>query len=138
LHLPKSLVRRLYVYLLTIFKLVVICLSIDVIKSNKRQRNSTMADEPTNKFTHIGVEKSTQRKVSLLAKVHGCDMYDLVAIWADASWNQAKVAGLVTDAMLEPQKAHVVGKDKIVEFDAEDGKKLLQVVRVKGAKKVKA
>jgi hypothetical protein len=94
-----------------------------------------MADEPNNKFTHVGVEVTTQKRIAILAKVHGCNIYDLVAIWSEASWNQAKVAGLVTDAMLEPQRAHIVGKEQIVEFDEQDGKKLLRKIGVKKAVK---
>jgi hypothetical protein len=94
-----------------------------------------MTDEPNNKFTHVGVEVKTQKQIAILAKVHGCNIYDLVAIWSEASWNQAKVSGLVTDAMLQPQKAHIVGKEQIVEYDERDGKKLLKKIQIKKAVK---
>ena len=59
-----------------------------------------MTEEST-KFTHIGVKKSTQRKVSILAKVlDDTDMYSLVEFWANSEWENALKAGLVTDAML--------------------------------------
>jgi len=96
-----------------------------------------MADEPNNKFTHVGVEVKTQKQIAILAKVHGCNIYDLVSIWTEASWNQAKVAGLVTDAMLEPQKAHVVGHPTVVMLDARDGKKLLKTLKLQPVKKSK-
>lgn len=86
-------------------------------------------DEP-NKFTHVGVTTKTQRQIALLAKVHGCNIYDLVGAWTDSAWEIALQAGLVTDAMLEPQKAHVVGEKTIVKLDELDKKKLLEVVKV--------
>ena len=58
-----------------------------------------MADEP-NKFTHIGIEKQTQRKISILAKALETNIYSMVGFWADHEWNTALKAGLVTDAML--------------------------------------
>lgn len=63
----------------------------------------------TNKFTHIGVKEETQRMISILAKVSngGQRMYDLVDAWAKDAWEEAKLAGVVTDAMLKPQ-AHWV------------------------------
>lgn len=62
-----------------------------------------MAEE-TNEFTHIGVKKGTQRKVALLAKVAngGMNIYDLVDAWANDAWEEAKQAGVVNDAMLNP------------------------------------
>ena len=57
-----------------------------------------MADD---KFTHLAVEKPTQRKVALLAKAMDVSIYSLVQYWADAEWQDAKKAGLVTDAMLK-------------------------------------
>jgi len=62
-----------------------------------------MADEP-NKFTHIGVKEDTQKRIAILAKVSngGQHMYDLVDRWAKEAWEEAKTAGVVTDAMLKP------------------------------------
>jgi hypothetical protein len=71
-----------------------------------------MTDEPI-KFTHIGVKKSTHRKVAILAKVlDDTDIYSLVEFWADTEWKNALKAGLVTDAMLtqKTRSAHVIGK----------------------------
>lgn len=69
--------------------------------------------EETPKFTHIGVKKSTHRKVSILAKVlDDTDIYSLVEFWANTEWENALKAGLVTEAMLtqKTQTAHVIGK----------------------------
>ena len=70
-----------------------------------------MTDEP-NKFTHIGVKKTTQRKVSILAKVlDNTEIYSLVEFWANQEWENARAGGLVTDAMVTHAKtAHVIGK----------------------------
>lgn len=81
-----------------------------------------LADE--NKFTHVGVEKPTQKRIALLARVRGKAIYVLLAEWAKEDWDKAKQAGLVTDAML----AHVVGKDEIVEFTPADREKALETV----------
>ena len=65
------------------------------------------------KFTHIGVKKTTQRKVAILSKVlDNTDMYSLVEFWANTEWENALKAGLVTEAMLtqKTQSAHVIGK----------------------------
>lgn len=66
-----------------------------------------MAEE--NKFTHIGVLTETQKRVAILAKVSNGSqhMYDLIDLWAKDAWEEAKQAGIVTDAMLNPQ-AHWV------------------------------
>jgi len=94
-----------------------------------------MTDEP-NKFTHVGVKQKTQKQIAILARVFGFDIYDLVGTWTNSAWETALKAGLVTDAMLEsPTKAHVIGKENIVEFDVQDGKKLLQKIKVKKAVK---
>jgi len=69
-----------------------------------------MADE--SKFTHVGIEKPTQKRIALLARVRGKAIYMMVADWAMEDWKKAKAEGLVTDTML----AHVVGKDEIVEL----------------------
>lgn len=95
-----------------------------------------MADEP-NEFTHVGVLIETQKKIAILARVLGPNIYGLVGSWTDASWEIAKDAGLVTDAMLKPFQAHVVGKEKIVEFDVNDGKKLSKAVKLRPVKKNK-
>lgn len=62
--------------------------------------------EELNIFTHIGVKKLTQKKISLLAQVANggqrMHIYDLVDAWADGAWEEAKQAGVVTDAMLNP------------------------------------
>jgi hypothetical protein len=94
--------------------------------------------EETNEFTHVGVLIETQKKIAILAKVLGPNIYGLVGSWTDASWQIAKDAGLVTDAMLKPFQAHVVGKEKIVEFDVNDGKKLLNAVKLRPSKSKRA
>lgn len=70
-----------------------------------------MTDE-TSKFTHIGVKEDTQKKISILAKVANggqrMNIYDLVDTWANDAWEEAKQAGVVTDAMINPP-AHWVG-----------------------------
>ena len=68
-----------------------------------------MAEET--KYTHIGVEKATQRKIAILAPVSGKKIYELVASWVDAAWEAEKTAGKVSDAMLpaEPQSVLPVG-----------------------------
>lgn len=66
-----------------------------------------MAEE---KFTHVGIEKPTQKRIALLARVRGKAIYTLVADWALRDWEQAKKKGLVNDTML----AHVVGQDGVV------------------------
>ncbi len=63
-------------------------------------------------FTHIGLKKSTKKKIQILSAVMGPNIYELVAIWANDAWEQAKKAGMVTDAMLEETPAHWVGEDK--------------------------
>lgn len=93
-----------------------------------------MADEEK-KFTHVGIEIETQKQIAILAKVHGSTIYDLVGAWADASWEQAEKAGLVTPAMLKPQKAHVVAKINLSDLNKQDGKKLMDVVKVRKAVK---
>jgi hypothetical protein len=97
-----------------------------------------MADEDK-KFTHVGITTKTQRQIAILAKVHGANthIYDLVGSWTDAAWEIAKDAGLVTDAMLEPQKAHVVGQANVVTLDKQDGKKLLKALKFQPVKKTK-
>ncbi len=62
-----------------------------------------MENQP--KFTHIAIERLTQRKISLLATVLDQTIYELVAEWAEEKWKLAKQAGLVKDAMLEPEPA---------------------------------
>ena len=62
-----------------------------------------MTDE-LKQFTHIGVEKPTQRKIALLAKALDTNIYSLVEYWADLEWKSALKAGLVTEAMLEPRE----------------------------------
>lgn len=65
-----------------------------------------MTDEP-NKFTHIGVLTDTQKRIAILARVANggqkMNIYDLVDIWSKQAWEEAKEAGVVTDAMLQPQ-----------------------------------
>lgn len=62
-------------------------------------------------FTHIGVLTETQRRVAILSKVanggQGVRIYALIDAWAKEAWEDAKLAGVVTDAMLKPQ-AHWV------------------------------
>jgi len=64
--------------------------------------------DDTKKFTHLAVEKVTQRKVAVLAKVFDENIYELVARWAGQDWEQALENGLVTDAMLEQRAPRVV------------------------------
>lgn len=90
-------------------------------------------DNKQTDFTHVGVKKVTQKKTAVLAKVMDVDMYSLVEVWADTEWESAKKAGLVTDAMLEPKKAHVMGRG-VEEYSVEDGKKLLKAVKVQKGK----
>lgn len=64
-----------------------------------------------NEFTHVGIRKRTQKQISILARVFSNNekvkIYDLVGRWADAEWDEAKRAGLVTNAMLEHTAAEV-------------------------------
>ena len=105
----------------------------------RQDKGTPMADETTNDNTHIGVKRETQRKVAILAKVLGPNthMYDLVELWANREWEIARQGGLVTDAMLKPFQAHVVGKENVVEFDINDGKKLLKAIKLQPVKKNK-
>ena len=64
---------------------------------------------PEDKFTHLAVEKQTQRKVSMLAKAMDVSIYSLVEYWASAEWKEAKKAGLVTDAMLKASEQPKAG-----------------------------
>lgn len=52
------------------------------------------------KYTHIGIEKTTQRKIAILAPITGKKIYELVAGWAEAAWESAKATGQVNDRML--------------------------------------
>ncbi len=54
----------------------------------------------TNKFTHLGVFKPTQRKVAILSAVKGKDISILVGELVEAAWDDAKRQGLVNDAMV--------------------------------------
>lgn len=92
-----------------------------------------MTDTPT-RFTHIGIERPTRLKISILTKVQPKEthIYELVEAWASEKWEQAKADGLVTDAMLS---AHWVsptedGNISETELKQQDGKKLLEVVKV--------
>lgn len=60
------------------------------------------------KFTHVGVEKVTQRKLSILAPVLGKRVYVLVAELVQAAWNDAQIAGKVNDSMLGTAKPEPV------------------------------
>ena len=77
-------------------------------------------------FTHIGLKKGTKRKIAILSKVIGPSIYELVAIWTNDAWEQAKQAGMVSDAMLEEPQKHWVG------MDMEDAEKLAK--KLKGKK----
>lgn len=55
-------------------------------------------------YTHVGVKKPTQKKISILASVLGEKIYELVECWADDEWDSCKRQGLVTDAMLDAPK----------------------------------
>jgi hypothetical protein len=68
------------------------------------------------KYTHVGVLKSTHKKIAILKTVanggQGVDMYQMIDAWANQAWEEAREAGLVTDAMLPADvKAHWVGMD---------------------------
>ncbi len=89
-----------------------------------------MAEEKKNDFTHVGVTVETQRKIAILAKALDTNIYSLVEIMAEQEWKSAAKAGLVTDAMLEPKKAHYAGKG-VAEYSPSDGKKLLEAVKGK-------
>lgn len=60
----------------------------------------TNVPSPVTKFTHIAVEKITQRKIAILAPVLGRRIYDLVREWADDAWEELFQAGKVDDALL--------------------------------------
>jgi len=62
-----------------------------------------MPNKPST-FTHVGVKATTQRKIALLAKAQDTSIYDLVDIWAQADWQIALKAGIVTEAMLSGVK----------------------------------
>lgn len=74
-----------------------------------------MADEPR-KYTHIGVLTDTQKVIAILARVanggQGMNIYAMVDAWAKEKWEEAKEAGVVTDAMLQPTPAHWLGTEK--------------------------
>lgn len=76
----------------------------DTQKPREGQKSQNPEDEA--KFTHLGVLTETQRRVAILSKVanggRGMYIYDMVAIWANEAWEEAKLAGVVTDAMLNP------------------------------------
>ncbi|MBI5951863.1 MAG: hypothetical protein HY865_09415 [Chloroflexi bacterium] len=62
-------------------------------------------------FTHIGVKKVDKRKIAILAKVQGGNIYEMVGAWADEAWNKAKAEGVVSDAMIPlAERAHWVGQ----------------------------
>jgi hypothetical protein len=67
-------------------------------KSNKKHSIPTVA-VGTN-WTHIGIQKSIKRKIALLAKVRDGKIHRLVQEWTEKAWEEAKVEGLVTDAMV--------------------------------------
>ena len=58
--------------------------------------------------THVGINKETQRKISIMATVLNIRMYDLVREWADDAWEDLKLAGKVNDGMLEPIEREVI------------------------------
>ncbi len=60
-----------------------------------------MPDE--RKYTHVAIERATQRKIAILATLSDQKIYEMIAAWTDAEWKKAKQAGLVKDAMLEPE-----------------------------------
>lgn len=94
-----------------------------------------MAEE-FNDFTHIGVKKGTQRKVAILAKVANgrMNIYDLIDAWANDAWEEAKQAGVVTDAMINPP-AHWVNPIVAAET-APRGKTRLNVQTKKRSQRV--
>ncbi len=57
------------------------------------------------KFTHIAIERATQRKIAILATLKDQKIYEMIAGWTDEQWKAAKQAGLVKESMLEPEAA---------------------------------
>jgi len=55
-------------------------------------------------YTHVGVLKTTKKKIAILKSVanngQGMEINQLLETWAQNAWEEAKKAGLVTDAML--------------------------------------
>lgn len=77
----------------------------DTQKPQEGQNNQKPGGEA--KLTHVAISRPTQKKIALLAKIKGGTIYAMVGEWADLYWDQAREAGVVTDAMLESQ-AHWV------------------------------
>lgn len=57
-----------------------------------------MSDET--EYTHVGIKKRAQRQIAILAQVKGIRIYAFVDLLAEAAWQDALQAGLVTDAMI--------------------------------------
>ncbi len=53
------------------------------------------------KFLKVAVRPVVKTQVDILAAVRGADKYALVGELVSAAWQEAKEAGLVTDAMLQ-------------------------------------
>jgi len=66
-----------------------------------------MAEEKKSKFTHIGLSKTSKRKIALLAQAQNVYIYELAEYLIDQDWERAVKAGMVTEAVLEAQ-AHWV------------------------------
>ena len=60
-----------------------------------------IATTQESKFTHVGIEKATQRKIALLVAVRGGNIYKMVGDWADKALLQAEKDGLVTKKMIQ-------------------------------------
>lgn len=52
-----------------------------------------MYEEKEKKFTHIAIEKETQRRIAILAAVQQVRIYDLVRRLIDQEWNEALKSG---------------------------------------------
>jgi hypothetical protein len=80
-----------------------------VLKDTQKTQEGRF-DDDAGKFTHVGVAKPTQKKIALLARFHPSGkIYKMVDEWVEQYWTQAKEAGMVTDAMLQPN-AHWVAR----------------------------
>lgn len=83
-------------------------------------------EEEESNFTHVGIRKDTKLKITILAKVLGRKQYRLLEIWVDDAWKLAKKAGLVTDAMLDPEDTDNVHWVGMTDEEQRGMKKLLK------------
>ncbi len=54
----------------------------------------------TNKYTHVAVERLTQRKIAILAPVFDKRINEFVGDLVDIAWDVAKAKGQVSDTAL--------------------------------------